>query len=66
MTHRTTLVVTHDKGLRHRLRPRVVMLHKGRIFFDGSYQEFKASDSPDIRPHFELMPMLQQRVTLEK
>jgi phospholipid/cholesterol/gamma-HCH transport system ATP-binding protein len=55
---RTTLIVTHDKDLLYRLRPRVVMLHDGTIFFDGSYSSFEESDSPIIRPYFELMPVL--------
>jgi phospholipid/cholesterol/gamma-HCH transport system ATP-binding protein len=57
---RTTLIVTHDKDLLYRLRPRVVMLHDGQIFFDGSYAAFEQSDSPIIRPYFELMPMLHR------
>lgn len=59
---RTTVIVTHDKDLLRRLRPRVVMLYEGRVFFDGSFSEFEASASPIIRPYFDLMPVLQQRV----
>lgn len=55
---RTSLVITHDKDMLTRLRPRIVMLHKGRIHFDGPYDEFAASDSDVIRPYFELMPAL--------
>lgn len=58
---RTTIVVTHDKDLLYRLRPRVVMLHEGKVSFDGPFEEFEASDSPIIRPYFELMPVLHQR-----
>ncbi len=58
---RTTVVVTHDKDLLYRLRPRIAMLHEGRVFFDGSYESFMASDSPLIRPYFDLMPGLQRR-----
>ena len=58
---RTTLVVTHDKDLLRRLEPEVVMLHEGRVFFDGSYEEFAASDSEIILPYFEGMPALHQR-----
>lgn len=60
---RTTLIVTHDKDLLYRLRPRVIMLHEGQVFFDGSYTAFEQSDSPIIRPYFELMPVLHQRQT---
>jgi phospholipid/cholesterol/gamma-HCH transport system ATP-binding protein len=58
--HRTTLIITHDKDLLYRLRPRVVMLHDGQVFFDGAYTAFEKSDSPIIRPYFELMPMLHR------
>ncbi|MEM7227646.1 MAG: ATP-binding cassette domain-containing protein [Planctomycetota bacterium] len=58
---RTTLIIKHDKDLLYRLRPRIAMLHEGRIFFDGSYEAFSESDSPVIRPYFDLMPVLHQR-----
>lgn len=58
---RTTVIITHDKDLLHRLEPRVVMLHEGRIFFDGAYAEFARSDSEIIRPYFDLMPILHRR-----
>lgn len=57
----TTLIITHDKDLLYRLQPRVVMLHDGRVFFDGAYEAFEQSDSPIIRPYFDLMPGLQRR-----
>jgi phospholipid/cholesterol/gamma-HCH transport system ATP-binding protein len=62
---RTTVIITHDKDLLRRLRPRVLMLHEGRVFFDGPYGEFEKSDSPVVRPYFELMPVLQRRVVLQ-
>ncbi len=58
---RTTIIVTHDKDLLYRLQPRVVMLHQGKVFFDGPYAQFEKSDSPIIRPYFQLMPVLQLR-----
>jgi phospholipid/cholesterol/gamma-HCH transport system ATP-binding protein len=58
---RTTVIITHDKDLLRRLEPRIVMLYKGRVFFDGSYRSFEQSDSPVIRPYFDLMPGLHQR-----
>jgi phospholipid/cholesterol/gamma-HCH transport system ATP-binding protein len=58
---RTTVIITHDKELLFRLQPRVVMLDAGRIVFDGTYEDFGRSDSPAIRPYFDLMPTLQQR-----
>jgi phospholipid/cholesterol/gamma-HCH transport system ATP-binding protein len=55
---RTTLVITHDKDLLFRLRPRILMLHDGRALFDGPYEQFEKADSPVIRPYFDLMPLL--------
>lgn len=61
---RTTVFVTHDKDMLARLEPRVVMLHEGRVSFDGAYGEFKRSESDMIKPYLALMPLLNQRVTL--
>jgi phospholipid/cholesterol/gamma-HCH transport system ATP-binding protein len=58
---RTTLIITHDKDLLFRLQPRIIMLDAGRIIFDGAYEDFGRSDTPAIRPYFDLMPKLQQR-----
>lgn len=58
---RTSVIVTHDKDLLYRLRPRVVMLHHGGVLFDGTYEGFAASESPVIRPYFQFMPELHQR-----
>ena len=57
---RTTIIITHDKDLLNRLEPRTVMLYEGRVFFDGPFCDFAASDSPIIRPYFDLMPVLHQ------
>jgi phospholipid/cholesterol/gamma-HCH transport system ATP-binding protein len=59
---RTTLVITHDKDLLYRLEPRIIMLDAGRILFDGTYEAFSHSNSPVIRPYFELMPKLHERL----
>ena len=58
---RTTIIITHDKDLLSRLRPRTIMLYEGKVFFDGPFEEFEASDSEIVRPYFELMPILQKR-----
>jgi phospholipid/cholesterol/gamma-HCH transport system ATP-binding protein len=59
--HRTTVIVTHDKDLLVRLKPQVVMLHEGKVAFDGPFEDFMASRSPIIRPYFDMMPVLHQR-----
>lgn len=58
---RTTVIITHDKDLLNRLRPRVVMLHEGHVLFDGPFEAFEASNVPAIRPYFDLMPVLHAR-----
>lgn len=58
---RTTIIVTHDKDLLVRLKPQVVMLHEGKVSFNGPFEDFMASESPIIRPYFDLMPVLHGR-----
>ena len=60
---RTTVVITHDKDLLYRLRPRIVMLYEGRVFFEGPYERFEESASPVVRPYFDHMPVLHGRVS---
>lgn len=60
---RTSVIVTHDAGLLYTLSPRIVMLHEGAVFFDGTSEEFERSDSPIVLPYLDLMPLLHCRVT---
>ena len=60
-SERTTVIITHDKDLLGRLQPRTVMLHEGRVSFDGPFREFESSGSPLIRPYFDLMPVLHEK-----
>jgi len=60
---RTTVIITHDKDLLYRLRPRTVMLHDGKVFFDGPLEEFERSTSAYIRPYFDTMPLLHLGIT---
>jgi phospholipid/cholesterol/gamma-HCH transport system ATP-binding protein len=62
---RTTVIITHDKDLLTRLRPRTAMLHDGVVFFDGPFEDFSKSKSTIIRPYFDLMPVLNQRPFIE-
>ena len=59
-TLRTSIIITHDRDLLRRLQPRIVMLSEGRICFDDNYDAFARSNSPIIRPYYELMPVLHQ------
>ena len=56
---RTTVIITHDKELLRRLEPRIVMLHRGKVHFDGPYAAFEASECEVVRPYLEAMPSLQ-------
>ncbi|MFG0331123.1 MAG: ABC transporter ATP-binding protein [Phycisphaerales bacterium] len=58
---RTTTIVTHDKDLLRRLQPRIIMLHEGRVYFDGAFQKFRDADSEIIRPYFDEMDGLHER-----
>jgi phospholipid/cholesterol/gamma-HCH transport system ATP-binding protein len=58
---RTSVFITHDKELLYRLQPRIIMLDSAHIVFDGTYGDFQNSESPIIRPYFELMPRLHSR-----
>ena len=58
---RTTIVVTHDKDLMRRVRPRVVMLRDGAVVFDGTYEEFTESKNPVALEYLRQMPVLQAR-----
>lgn len=60
-TKRTSIIITHDKDLLSRLRPRTVMLHEGKVYFDGPFDEFEASESDVITPYFKMMPVLHDR-----
>lgn len=58
---RTTVIVTHDKDLLRRLRPRVVMLDHGGVCFDGPYEQFGKDGCEPARAYLETMPVLHGR-----
>jgi len=58
---RTSLIITHDKDLLFKLQPRIALLHDGQVSFDGTYDQFARSNSPVIKPYFEIMPSLHFR-----
>ena len=63
---RTSIIITHDKDLLSRLRPRTIMLHHGKFHFDGPFDEFEKSRSDVIRPYFEMMPVLHKQMSEDK
>ncbi len=58
---RTSIIITHDKDLLSRLRPRTIMLHHGKVHFDGPFEQFEKSQSDVIRPYFDMMPVLHKK-----
>jgi phospholipid/cholesterol/gamma-HCH transport system ATP-binding protein len=58
---RTSIIVTHDKELLRRMRPRVVMLYEGGVCFDGTYDEFQVSKIPPAQAYLQAMPVLHAR-----
>jgi phospholipid/cholesterol/gamma-HCH transport system ATP-binding protein len=59
--HRTSVIVTHDRELLRRLRPRVIMLGNGKVCFDGSYDEFTRTSNPQAQLYLKAMPVLHAR-----
>lgn len=58
---RTSVIVTHDRELLRRLRPRVIMLGEGSICFDGSYDKFAETSNPVAQMYLKAMPVLHSR-----
>ncbi|MBY0311473.1 MAG: ATP-binding cassette domain-containing protein [Phycisphaerales bacterium] len=58
---RTTIIVTHDRDLLRRLRPRVIMLHESRVCYDGPYARFGEPDCPPAQAYLQFMPVLHER-----
>ncbi|HYO11019.1 MAG TPA: ABC transporter ATP-binding protein [Tepidisphaeraceae bacterium] len=47
--HVTSIVVTHDMNSAFKVADRIVMLHEGRIVFDGTPDEIQKSEDPDVK-----------------
>jgi phospholipid/cholesterol/gamma-HCH transport system ATP-binding protein len=45
----TSVVVTHDMNSALKVADRIVMLHKGRIIFDGTPEQIKSTEDPVVR-----------------
>ena len=55
---RTSIIVTHDKDLLRRIRPRVIMLHEAKVCYDGPYERFGQPDCPPAHQYLAAMPVL--------
>lgn len=60
---RTSIIVTHDRELLRRLRPRIVMLDKAKVCFDGPYDDFARTPNPQAQMYLRAMPVLHARPT---
>lgn len=47
--HVTSITVTHDMASAFKIADRIVMLHQGKIIFDGTAAQIQASDDPVVR-----------------
>jgi phospholipid/cholesterol/gamma-HCH transport system ATP-binding protein len=45
----TTVIITHDMASAYKTADRIAMLHDGRIIFDGSAEEIRATDDPYVQ-----------------
>jgi phospholipid/cholesterol/gamma-HCH transport system ATP-binding protein len=45
----TSVVVTHDMASAFRVGDRIVMLHEGKLIFDGTPQEIQHTDEPIVK-----------------
>jgi len=58
---RTAIIVTHDRDLLRRIRPRVVMVDSASVVFDGPYSAFGESSCPAAKAYLAKMPVLHAR-----
>jgi phospholipid/cholesterol/gamma-HCH transport system ATP-binding protein len=65
VTHKTSVVVTHDTHLGKKLADSLVFLREGKVAFFGAWSEFEASEDPflrNFRLQDELIPELDVTV----
>lgn len=49
----TAIVVTHDMASVYRIADHIVMLHKGKVVFEGTSEQIKATKDPLVRQFIE-------------
>jgi phospholipid/cholesterol/gamma-HCH transport system ATP-binding protein len=52
--HLTSVVVTHDMRLAHKLGDRIVFLHEARVVFFGTPEEMRRSEQPIVQEFLKL------------
>ncbi len=61
----TSIVVTHDLDLLHRVADTVVFLSKGKVAFFGTVPDLHRSQDPDIRQFLELDKVIRGDISAE-
>jgi len=56
-TGNTTIAITHQQELLEAIADRVVLLHNGKVAFDGNYSTFKNSESVAVKQYFFDLPV---------
>jgi phospholipid/cholesterol/gamma-HCH transport system ATP-binding protein len=51
--HITSLVVTHDLASAYKVGDRIVMLHDGKVLFDGTPDDVKSTSNAIVRQFIE-------------
>src|SRR5688572_6075314 len=64
--HVTSIVVTHDMNSAFKVADRIVMLHEGKLIFDGTPDEIQRSEHPTIRRFVSGEATQQELATLEQ
>jgi len=49
LTRATTVIITHDMASAYKTAERIAMLHDGRIIFDGTDEEVRATENPYVQ-----------------
>jgi phospholipid/cholesterol/gamma-HCH transport system ATP-binding protein len=50
----TSVVISHDMPSTFRIASHIAMIHEGRIILDGSPEDFRRTDNPDVKRFVEL------------
>jgi phospholipid/cholesterol/gamma-HCH transport system ATP-binding protein len=51
--HTSSIIITHDLSCARIVANRIIILHEGKCYAIGTYQELEQSNDPNIRPFFE-------------
>ena len=49
LTRATTVIITHDMASAYKTADRIAMMHEGRIIFDGTAEQIRATENPYVQ-----------------